>query len=110
MEAMRFPTPDDPARAPVWENYIIAQTVVASLGQIPVHAVAMGVEVDGVRVTLRFQLSELDESDSDDISDIVSELSGLVGNDVEVSEVHEVRKERSISPDDEVSWVFFSRM
>jgi len=99
---MRFPTPDDPADSPIWENYIIAQTVEAARGQIPVHALAIGVQVDRSRVTLRFQLSELNESDSLDISNIVSEFADLVGNEVDVSAVHEVRNQRSTSPDDGV--------
>lgn len=109
MGLLRFPSPDDPARAPVWENYIIAQTVTAALGQIPAHALAMGVEVDGTQVRMRFQLTELDETDSADIGDITSTLEDLVGGDVDVSVVHEIRAWRSISPDDGVCWVFYQR-
>ncbi|WBQ07745.1 hypothetical protein [Kribbella sp. CA-293567] len=107
---MRLPTPDDPAESPVWENYIIAQTVESSRGQIPLHALAMGVEVDGRRIVLRFQLSELDESDLLDISEIVSEMSALVGDEVEIADIKEVLDQRSTSPDDGICWIFFSRV
>lgn len=83
---MRYPTPEDPGQSPVWENYIVAQAVQASLGQIPEHALAVSVEVAGARVRLRFQLSEATEDDVADMDDIVSELEGLVGPDVHVDE------------------------
>lgn len=38
----------DEGRAPVWENYVIAQTMEASRGQIPEHALALEIEVDGL--------------------------------------------------------------
>lgn len=107
---MSLPTPEDPGRAPVWENYVIAQTVEASRGQIPEHALAFGVEVDGPRLRLRFQLSKVTEEDEDDMSDIVSELEGLVGNDVEVESSYEVRDQREISPTDGVCWIFLARV
>ncbi|MGH7480788.1 MAG: hypothetical protein ACRELV_01430, partial [Longimicrobiales bacterium] len=75
-----------------------AQAVQASLGQIPTHALAVGVEVMGSRVRLRFQLSEATKDDIVDMDDIVSELEALVGNDVHVDKIHEVRPEREISP------------
>lgn len=60
---MSMPSPEGPGCAPVWENYVIAQTVAASRGQIPEHALAFGVEVDGPRLRLRFQLSEVTEEE-----------------------------------------------
>lgn len=107
---MSLPTPQNPGRAPIWENYVIAQTVEASRGQIPEHALAFGVEVDGPRLRLRFQLSEVTEDDEDDMRDIVSELEGLVGNDVEVESSYEVRDQREISPTDDVCWIFLARV
>lgn len=107
---MSLPTPQNPGRAPIWENYVIAQTVEASRGQIPEHALAFGVEVDGPRLRLRFQLSEVTEDDEDDMRDIVSELEGLVGNDVEVESSYEVRDQREISPTDGVCWIFLARV
>ncbi|MFE7506931.1 hypothetical protein [Promicromonospora sp. NPDC057488] len=87
---MSLPTPEDLGRAPVWENYVIAQTAAASRGQIPEHALAVGVEVDGPRLRLRFQLSQVTEKDESDMSDIVSELEGLVGDDVVVESSFQV--------------------
>jgi len=107
---MSLPTPEDPGSAPIWENYVIAQTVEASRGQIPEHALAFGVEVDGSRLRLRFQLSEVTEADEDDISDIVSELEGLMGKDVEVESSYEVVDQREISPTDGVCWIFLARV
>lgn len=107
---MSLPTPKDPSRAPVWVNYVIAQTVEASRGQIPQHALAFGVEVDGARLRLRFQLSEVTEEDKEDVSDIVSELESLVGNDVSVESSYEVRDQREISPTDGVCWIFLARV
>lgn len=107
---MSLPTPEDPGQAPVWENYVIAQTVEASRGQIPEHALAFGVEVDGPRLRLRFQLSEVTEEDRVDMNDIVSELEGLVGLAVEVESSYEVRDQREISPTDGVCWIFLARV
>lgn len=107
---MSLPTPEDPGRAPVWENYVIAQAVAASRGQIPEHALAFGVEVDGPRLRLRFQLSEVTEEDRADMDDIVSELEGLVGDDVEVESSYEVLEQRQISPTDGVCWIFLARV
>lgn len=107
---MSLPTPDNPGRAPIWENYVIAQTVVASRGQIPEHALALGVEVHGSRLRLRYQLSDLNEEDELDMSAIVSELEALVGDQVEIESAYEVRDERQISPTDGVSWVFLARV
>ncbi len=107
---MSLPTPDEPGRAPIWENYVIAQTVEASRGQIPEHTLAFGVEVHGSRLRLRFQLSEATEDDEADMSDIVSELGALVGSDVDVESSYEVRDHRQIHPSDGVCWVFLSRV
>ncbi|WP_203337079.1 hypothetical protein [Nocardioides limicola] len=94
----------------MWENYVIAQTVAASRGQIPAHALTFGVEVDGPRLRLRFQLSEVTEEDRADMDDIVSELEGLVGNDVEVESFYELRDQREISTTDGVCWIFLARV
>ena len=106
---MRLPTPDDLGDAPLWENYVIAQSVEASRGQIPEHSLAFGVEVHGVVLRLRFQLSEVTDDDRDDIDDIVSELEALVGNDVRVESSYEVRAQREILPSDGVCWIFLAR-
>jgi hypothetical protein len=107
---MSYPTPDNLQCAPLWENYVIAQSVAASRGQIPIHTLAFGVEVNGTHLRLRFQLSEVTEEDEADMSDIVSDLEALVGNDVKVESCYEVRDHRQISPTDGVCWIFLSRI
>ncbi len=107
---MSLPTPEDPGRAPIWENYVIAQAVQASRGQIPEHALAFGVEVDGRRLRLRFQLSDVTEQDQADMADIVSDLEALVGNDIEVESSYEVCTRRRITPNDAVCWIFLARI
>ncbi len=106
---MTLPTPDDPADAPVWENYIVAQTAQASLGLIPPHARAVGVSVAGTTVLLRFQLTELTEADETDMDDIVSELEALVGDHVQVGKTVEICSERHVSPYGTVRYVFLAR-
>jgi len=104
-----FPSPEDPARAPVWENYVVAQAVQASLGLIPRNALAAGVEVDGPNVRMHFQLRELSEHDAADIADIVDDLDALLGDAVDIEAVHELRDRREISPNDGVRWIFLAR-
>ena len=106
---MRLPTPGDPAGSPVWENYIVAQAVQATLGQIPVHALAVGVQVADSQVRCVFQLSEVNADDRADMDDVVSELGALVGDYVSVQLTSEVVVERSISPSDGVRWIFLAR-
>ncbi|MCP4308372.1 MAG: hypothetical protein GY788_26530 [bacterium] len=106
---MSLPTPDNPQNAPVWENYVVAQVVQASLGLIPRHALATGVEVEGAEVRLRFQLSEVSEQDALDMADILGEFQELVGGHVDAVVVHEVLDWRAISPHDGVRWVFLAR-
>ncbi|MEO3941716.1 hypothetical protein V3C41_11615 [Paenarthrobacter nicotinovorans] len=109
---MRMPAPNDLAHAPLWEIYIVAQTVSASRGQIPRHALAVGVEIHGVKIKLLFQLSQVTDEDKTDMEDILSELEALVGQDVEVDSAYEIRKERQVSPDgrDNLWWVFLARI
>jgi hypothetical protein len=104
-----MPTPDDPRGAPVWDNYVVAQVVQASLGLIPEHALAVGVEVTGNEVCLRFQLTQAEEEDLAYIDDIVSEFEALVGDEVLVDRSYEIRSERRISPHDGICWVFLAR-
>lgn len=106
---MIYPTPDDPGRAPIWENYMMAQATAASVGLIPVHALAYGVEIDRYRVRLRYQLAELTDADVQDMVDTVDELEDLVGPAVHVDYVHELRRRPLISPHDGVRWIFLSR-
>lgn len=107
---MSFPSPENPANAPVWENYIVAQAVQASLGQLPEHSLAVGVVVEGTDVELRFQLTEVSEQDLDDMAEILDEFESLVGPGVSADVSREVRVQRSISPHDGVRWIFVKRV
>jgi len=106
---MRFPSPDDPAGAPVWENYIVAQVTQASLGLIPRSTLAVGVQVDGSNVALHFEVFEFTEHDVVDMNDIVGALEALLGDAITVSHAHDVREEREVSPRAEVRWTFLAR-
>lgn len=106
---MTMPTPDDPANAPVWENYVVAQAVQASLRLIPRGTLAFGVEVDRENVRLQFQLAEVSDEDAADITDITEDLTSLLGGQVRVSSVHAVREQPELSPDDHVRWIFVAR-
>lgn len=107
---MSLPTPDDLGRSPAWENYVVAQAVQASLGLIPEHTLALGVEVAGTDVRLRFQLAEAAEDDVADVDDIVSELESLVGPGVQVEGIYEVRTERRVTSSGEIRWIFLARV
>lgn len=106
---MDFPTPDDPKRAPVWENYVIAQAAQAALGLIPEHVHALGVEVEGLRVVLVLQADAASPAAVEDVTDIVSELEALLGPGVAVSHRFDIRAERLLSPYDGVAWFFAAR-
>ena len=107
---MIFPSPEDMGRAPVWENYVVAQAAQASLGLIPRNALAVGsLRVSGADIELCFQLSGVSEDDEADMDDIVGELELLVGDEVRVSRRWDVKDERDISPHDGVCWFFLAR-
>lgn len=106
---MTLPSPDDPARAPVWDNYVVSQAVQASLRLIPRSALAVGIEVDRYEVRLHFQLAKLSSQDAADMGDIADELAALLGDEVHLSSVHTVQEEPEISPHDHVRWIFTAR-
>lgn len=105
----QYPTPDEPAHAPVWENYVVAQAAQASLGQLPLHALAAGVRVKREQVELQFQLTEVSEEDGADMRAIASDLDTLLGEVAAVTFKHEVRDERLLSTSDGVRWFFAVR-
>jgi hypothetical protein len=107
---MQYPTPDDPARAPVWENYVGAQAAQAALGLTPAYVHAAGVEVDGTRVCLVVQCPpDSPAHDDQDIADMVDGLSDLLGPDVDVAKRVDVRQRRTLRPDDGVIWFYARR-
>lgn len=101
-----YPVPGDLKMAPVWENYAVAQVVQASLGLIPVSALAFGVQVSGAHLRVVVQISEPTGSDLEDVGDIQSTLEDLVGPDVEVEFVVERVDERKVSSHDGIRWVY----
>lgn len=106
---MTLPTPENPANAPIWDNYATAQTSQASLGLIPEHAYAVGVEINGRHLRLRFQLSHLTEAGEEDMSDILSELEALVGQEILVDSSYEITTYPKVDPHDGVRWVYLAR-
>ena len=106
---MTLPTPDDLGSAPPWENYIIAQTAQASLGLIPHDALALGVAVDGLSVTLTCQLQEIRDASTEDLEEIAHELAQLLGEHVTVAIAQEVHDTPTITPHDTVAWTFIAR-
>jgi hypothetical protein len=106
---VNLPTPADPANAPVWENYVVAQTAQAALGLIPRNALALGVEVGGENAVLRFQLAACTPQDVEDMDDIVSELEALLGQGVKVTRTADVLVQRMVDPSAPVRWVYLSR-
>jgi hypothetical protein len=104
---MTLPSPDDPAHAPVWDNYVVAQAVQASLALIPPHTLALGVAVDRFDVELVFQLSGA--TDRRDISQIWENFEALVGGAINVTARHEVRQGRDVSALDGIRWVYLAR-
>lgn len=106
---MQFPTPEDPKRAPIWENYVVAEAAQAALRRIPPEAFAMGVRVAGPSVVLVVQAAREAVATSEDVADIVSELEALLGPDVEVAARADVRDAVHLNPEDGVRWFFAAR-
>lgn len=107
---MRIPSPDGMGLAPSWDNYVVAQTVQASLGLIPRDALAVGVEVEGTHIRIHFQLSDSTDESPEDVGDIVEDLKVLMGDAARVEAVQEVLDVRRISPRDRVRWIFLARL
>lgn len=109
---MRFPAPDDPANAPVWDNYVVAQASQAALGAIADDVVALGVEVHGARVTVVVLRTTQVEHDDDvlDASDIVSDLEALLGPAVEVDLETRISNSWRPRPDEPVRWIYAKRI
>lgn len=89
-----FPTPEDPQRAPVWDNYVVAQASASALGLIPSHVYALGVEVSGTHVTLVVQVPIGAPETDEDIDDIIGELEVNLGPDVVLSKRVDLRDAR----------------
>jgi len=103
---VEFPTPDDPAASPVWENYVVVQAAQAALRLVPPHAHAVGVEVDGNRVALVVQVPLGAPEGDGDIADIAGELQDLLGPAAFVHTRIDARPVCTLSPTDGVRWFF----
>ncbi len=107
---MSMPTPDDLAFAPAWDNYLVAQTVHASLGLIPSNALCIGVAVSKAGVEIVFQMLDLTVQDQADIDEIVENLGSLIAFVVPVTSSTRVVKDREITPSGQpIRWLFLKR-
>lgn len=110
MEAMKLPTPEDPANSPVWDTYIIAQAAHASLGQLPQNTQAFGVMVDNNKVTLHFDVTDMSLEDIEDIDSILADFEALVGSHVMVDKVCNIRTGPVTAVHNSVYWIFRARV
>ncbi|WP_251151703.1 hypothetical protein [Cellulosimicrobium sp. Marseille-Q4280] len=106
---MNWPSPTDPKKAPVWDNYIVAQLAQACLGLLPEHAVAVGVVVHGPGVMVIFQMTEIEANDQEDIQDIIEALETLVGPDVKITTKCEVLALPDLSRYRDARWTYKRR-
>ena len=103
-----YPTPA--AMSPLgWLNYVKAQLASASLGQIPRHALAVGVELGTEEVTVHFQLTEVDEEDEESITEIIDEFAIMLGDVVPVRRAVDVVPVRRTSPLQGILWTYTAR-
>lgn len=109
MGPVKYLTPESAGSFWHWENYVIAQAVTASTGQIPRHALALGLQVSKSRITLVLQVSNRDEEAELDLDDIAGDLSALINGEVEVCTKTLVRSAPQISPRDGVFWIYIVR-
>ncbi|WP_182112707.1 MULTISPECIES: hypothetical protein [unclassified Actinotalea] len=108
-DAGMLPTPEDSKRAPVWENYVVAQASQAALGLIPVHALAVGVVVERYDIRLHVQLRERNDGDVADMAEIVFELELLLGREARVELVGEVLDAPELGTRPAVVWFYAAR-
>ena len=101
-----MPTPTDPAAAPVWENYIVAQAAQAALRLIPARADALGVAVKGYNITLVCELADETEQDRNDLTDVADSLTDFVG---EPARVQVLFQSSPASPTNGVRWFWAAR-
>ncbi len=105
----QMPTPTDPATAPVWENYVVAQATQAALRLIPAHAVALGVVVDGYDITLVCKMMDETAQDRDDLADVADYLTDLVSQPARVQVLVQPSPEPALNPSDGVRWFWAAR-
>lgn len=106
---MTMPMPQNLEGVPLWENYVVAQTTQASLSLIPREALALGVEVDDLHITVVCQVRVETEATTEDLNEITQELYFLIGESAQITTRLEKREAPTITPDDEAIWIFASR-
>lgn len=106
---MNYPKPSDMTSRD-WHNYLVAQLVGASLGYLPRHAVALGVEPGTEEIGVHFQLTEVDEQDEEDMDEIIGEFSTLLGDVVDIRTVIDVRPQAHTDPLGPVRWIYRVRV
>jgi len=92
-----------------WRNYLMAQLASASLGAIPRHALAVGVEPGDDALTVHFQLTEVDEQDEENMAEIVDEFAILLGDVALVRKAVDVRPVRHVNPFQGILWTYTAR-
>ncbi|MDR0417366.1 MAG: hypothetical protein LBH76_08685 [Propionibacteriaceae bacterium] len=85
---MAFPTPDDLTGIPVWTSFVLAQAQAAAMAQIPAHAVAISVKIDGTNVRFTFQMTRVTAEDEADMYDLVDTFWDLAGDEVDLTYGH----------------------
>lgn len=103
----RWPSLEDSAQAPVWENYVVAQAAQAALRLVPVNAAWLGVRVDAWRITLTGCIPDATPQDLDDLADIAEELSALLGQNARVAT--SLVDELTLHPNTGVRYFFAAR-
>jgi hypothetical protein len=107
--AVQFPTPDDPRRAPIWDNYVVAQAAQAALRLIPPYVHAMGVEVQGRRIGLVVHAPPDAPRMDEDIDDIADQSRDLLGSGVDIYTRIDARPACHLRPGDGVRWFYAAR-
>ena len=91
----------------IWRSYLVAQLAHACLGLIPENALAIGVEVLGEGVLLRFVMTEMTDQTREDIDDILDAFGILVGPRVGIAVERSTTDGRSPIPnDDQTDWTY----
>lgn len=92
---MSAPNPEVLDPDGLWRMYTVHQLVIASVGQIPANALALGLLRSGRSVKIIFLLRSCDDEDVEDMESITSDLIALTEDVLEVSSEFRVSERRS---------------
>jgi hypothetical protein len=104
--------PPNPKRIdglPFWEELLTITAAAASVGLLPEHTLAFGVEVYRDRLVYRFELSEVTPEDEEDTQDIEGDFFALGPWPEHVEIVIDVKDAPSATPEDGVRWIYIRR-